>query len=148
MTEEQIYLAINLGVLPAWVLLAIAPRAGITRRLVHSGIYPAVYGTLYISLLVAAVFFGKSAPGASMSDLAGVMALFSHPYGVLTGWTHYLVFDLFIGAWVGRDGLRRSVPHIVVMPSLLLCLMFGPVGLLLYLCARAVTGKGGWSLEE
>jgi hypothetical protein len=83
-----------------------------------------------------------------MSTIAGVMAIFSSPNGVLTGWTHYLVFDLFVGAWIGRDARRRGTPHWLVAPCLLFCLMFGPIGLLLYLSARLITGKGGASLDE
>ena len=76
------------------------------------------------------------------------MALFSHPNGVLTGWTHYLVFDLFVGAWIGRDALRRGVSHFLVVPSLFFSFMFGPVGLVIYLASRALSRKGGFYLAE
>jgi hypothetical protein len=36
----------------------------------------------------------------------------------------------------------------MVVPSLFFTLMFGPVGLLLYLILRRVSGKGVWSLSE
>lgn len=96
---------------------------------------------------MAAVFVEIN-PEAGMSSLAAVMALFSHPVGVLTGWTHYLVFDLFVGAWIARDALRAGVNKWVVLPALFFTLVFGPVGLAIYLVIRRFSGKGGWSLVE
>jgi hypothetical protein len=148
MTAETLYTLINIGVVPAWAMLVFAPRWSATRRIVHSGLYPLVYGGLYIVFLANALLFSANSPDAGFSTLAGVMALFDQPNGVLTGWTHYLVFDLFIGAWIGRDALRRGVPHALVAPSLFFCFIFGPVGLLLYLVLRLVSGKGGLALDE
>lgn len=144
---ETVYSAINLGVMPAWLLLAIAPRSIVTRTVVHSFIYPVIYGGLYSAFLFSALFLGNSSPEGSMSSLSGVTALFSHPNGVLIGWTHYLVFDLFVGAWISRDSIQRNISHWLVLPILFLTLMFGPVGLLSYAIIRLVSGRGGLSLE-
>ena len=65
-----------------------------------------------------------------------VMLLFSNPYFALAGWVHYLVFDLFIGAWQVRDARRRGIPHLYVLPCLFLTLMAGPIGLLAYITLR------------
>ncbi len=132
MTYETLYLLVNAGVMPAWALLILAPKSGLTKKLVHSGVYPIVYGLLYAVFLGLALFGGFADEGAGMSSLAGVTALFDHPNGVLTGWVHYLVFDLFVGAWIGRDALRKSIAHWKVAPILILTLMFGPLGLLSY----------------
>jgi len=148
MAPETIYQLINIGVVPAWAMLAFAPRWQVTRALVHSGVYPLAFGALYIFFLASALLFGARSPDAGFSSLAGVMALFDHPNGVLTGWTHYLVFDLFVGAWIGRDAARRGVSHWLVVPCLFFSFMFGPVGLLLYVTLRLVSGKGGLSLYE
>ena len=40
MDYETMYTAINLGVLPAWALLALAPRWSVTKAVVHSFLYP------------------------------------------------------------------------------------------------------------
>jgi hypothetical protein len=61
---------------------------------------------------------------------------FSAPHIVVAGWIHYLIFDLFVGAWESRDAVRRGVPLWLVIPCLLGTLMFGPLGLLLYLTVR------------
>ena len=148
MNLDLVFSAINLAVLPAWLLLVVLPRAGVTRQLVHSGLYPLVFGAVYAASLVAALGFGQSAPGMDGTSIAGITALFSHPNGVILGWTHFLVFDLFVGSWIGRDALRRGVPHLAAIPCISLSFLLGPVGLLLYVVVRFATGKGGWSLFE
>ena len=59
--------------------------------------------------------------------------LFENPWLLLAGWAHYLAFDLFIGGWEVRDAQRRGIPHLLVVPALVLTFLFGPAGLLLYL---------------
>jgi hypothetical protein len=51
---------------------------------------------------------------------------------MLIGWMHYLAFDLFVGIWELRDAQRISLPHLLLVPCLLLTLLFGPIGLVLY----------------
>ncbi|MCB2098724.1 MAG: DUF4281 domain-containing protein [Parvularculaceae bacterium] len=148
MSEDGVFTLINVAVTPAWLLLALAPRWSGTRAIVHSGLYPVFFGLTYAAFLINAALFGAHAEGVSYTSLAGVMAIFDHPNGALTGWSHYLVFDLFVGAWIGRDAIRRNVTHIVVLPSLFFCFMFGPIGLLLYFAARMMLGKGSISLSE
>ena len=148
MNYEQIYLILNASVMPAWLLLVIAPRATVTRNIVHSGLYPLLLGAFYITCLTLSIGFGYRAEGANFMSLAGVTTLFSHPMGVLIGWSHYLVFDLFVGAWIGRDATRRGVPHLAVIPCLFFALMFGPIGLLLYLMLRLALGKESFTLWE
>ena len=82
---ETIYLALHAIVAPAWILLAVAPGWRWTQRLVHAALIPLVLCAIYLAFLTAAIGFGQADPDAGMSTLAGVMALFSHPVGALTG---------------------------------------------------------------
>ena len=148
MPYETLYTILNLSVLPGWLLLIFLPRSAITRTIVHSMLYPALLGAAYIVLFILYIFLGLSPDGGGFSSASGVSAIFSHPMGVLIGWTHYLVFDLFIGAWEARDAQRRGVPHLALVPCLGLTLMLGPVGLLAYLILRLSLGKGAASLTE
>ncbi|GGB72782.1 ABA4-like family protein [Henriciella pelagia] len=142
MSLELVYVVINALVVPAWLLLVLGPKWRTTQLVVHSGIYPLVFGAFYTICLIASMFFGQSAEGVGMATIAGVSALFSHPNGVLIGWSHYLVFDLFVGAWIGRDAQRRGLPHMAVAPCLIASFLFGPVGLLAYILVRLVKGEG------
>ena len=73
-----------------------------------------------------------------MNSLAGIYAAFGNPRTLLVAWVHYLVFDLFVGAWEARDAQRTGVPHWALVPCLFLTLMAGPMGLLAYLAIRWV----------
>ena len=75
------------------------------------------------------------------STLAGVSQLFANPWLLLAGWIHYLCFDLLIGCWEVRDARDRGLPHLLVVPCLLLTFMFGPAGWLLYQGVRAAYSR-------
>jgi hypothetical protein len=136
MTLDALFTLANASVMPAWLLLAVAPRSVWTRRIAHSLLYPAVLGSLY-SVYAVTSFLGSATPeGASFNSLPGVVALFAVPQLAFIGWVHYLVFDLFVGAWEARDARRRGIPHALLLPCLFFTLMLGPLGLLLYLAIR------------
>ncbi|RKR03874.1 ABA4-like family protein [Maricaulis maris] len=148
MSYDTLYTVLNLSVVPAWALLILAPGWSWTQRLVHCALIPLVLAAVYLSFLTLGIGFGQSDPEAGMSSLAAVQALFSHPVGLLTGWVHFLVFDLFVGAWISRDARRIGLGRWIVTPALILTFLFGPVGLLIHLLARKCSGKAGWSLDE
>lgn len=148
MSTETLFSLVNASVLPAWLLLVFAPRWRVTKAVVHSMLYPLLLGVVYIGGLMATIFFGMGAEDAGFTTIAGVRGIFSSDMGVIVGWTHFLVFDLFVGAWEARDAQRRGFSHALLIPCLFFTLMFGPVGLVLYLLLRKVTGKGEWSLAE
>jgi hypothetical protein len=133
MQLELLFKAATLTVLPFWLLLVVAPRWRWTQRLVHG---PVV--VLLLTPIYGYMVFGYAPAPREMSFLSlyGLMIGFSSPHLVMAGWVHYLIFDLFVGAWESRDAVRRRVPHWLVVPCLLGTLMFGPIGLLLYITAR------------
>lgn len=147
MSTEILFSLINLSVMPAWLLLIFAPRWSVTRILVHSMLYPIGLGLAYTAGIIASLFFGMGGEGAGFSSIAGVRAIFSSDVGVLVGWAHYLVFDLFVGAWEARDAQKRGFSHWLLIPCLFFTFMLGPLGLVLYLVLRAATKKGGWALD-
>jgi len=116
----------------------LAPAWRWTDRIVHAVYIPALLAVAYGFLL----FAGQGPKDATFSSLAGVTALFrSSPAIILACWTHYLVFDLFVGAWVARDARRLGVRHVFVVPSLVLTLLVGPLGLLSWLVIRVAARK-------
>jgi hypothetical protein len=133
-TLDAVFLAINYSVVPAWALLAVAPRWRGTERVVFSGAIPLVLGIAYAVLL----FGDDPGPqGSHFFTLDGVMRIFTSRRTVIACWAHYLIFDLFVGAWQVRDARRLGIPHPFVLPSLALTLLFGPVGLALWIAVRA-----------
>ncbi|HUJ02631.1 MAG TPA: ABA4-like family protein [Rhizomicrobium sp.] len=148
MSTEMIFNIANNGILVFWLLLIVAPRWRVTGLLVHSAAIPIVLGLTYTWLISRVLFLGEAPEGANFFSLAGVMAFFTSPVAATAGWIHYLVFDLFIGAWQTRDAQARGLSHFAVIPCLIVTLLAGPVGLLLYLAVRAGARKGGFSLAE
>ncbi|HWA92725.1 MAG TPA: ABA4-like family protein [Rhizomicrobium sp.] len=138
MSPELIFVIANNGILIFWLLLIVAPRWRGTEIAVHSIAVPVILGLAYGWLLWRVWLGGEGAAGVNYTTLPGVMALFDTPTGAVMGWIHYLVFDLFVGAWTARDAQRRGVPHWALVPCLIAILMAGPVGLLIYLALRRV----------
>ena len=133
MSIDNLFLICNYAVLPAWLLLLLMPHHRLTQLVVHAIWVPLVLGPVYIW----ALFFGQPAPeGSGFGSLQAVMLLFDSPTAVLAGWVHYLVFDLFISAWIVRDAKRQGINHWLTVPCLVATLMAGPAGLFLYLLLR------------
>lgn len=137
MTAEQLFSILNLIAMAAWLMLVCLPRVRWTTTVVPIAV-PLLLAVVYAGLLAAT----WSTSEGGFSSLAGVSALFSNPWVLLAGWTHYLAFDLFIGGWEVRDAQRRGIPHLFVVPALMLTFLFGPVGLLLYHAIRGVVPQG------
>jgi ABA DEFICIENT 4-like len=123
MSAARVFQLLNLVVLPWWAVFLAAPRSRIAGRAAsHSAIF------LGLSLLYAALLAGAvvAAGGRGGFDFDGLRAALGTPRGFLAGWTHYLAFDLFIGAWMVRESGRLGVEP---RPYLFLTLVAGPLGL-------------------
>ena len=140
MTPDLAFDLINASVLPVWLLLWFAPRARITDLVAHSVLYPVLLGAAYVAIIAYIVVAGLGSDDLSFLTLDGVTQIFSHPWGVVVAWAHFLVFDLFVGAWEGRDARRRGLSQWVVAPCQFLTFMAGPLGLLCYLAVRKFAG--------
>lgn len=138
MTADQLFSALNLVTMAAWLPLVFLPRVRWTATLLPV-VVPSLLAVVY-AVLVAATL---SQTEGGFSSLAGVRMLFDNPWMLLAGWTHYLAFDLFIGGWEVRDAQRRGVPHLLIVPALVLTFLLGPAGLLLYLATRSVSSTAG-----
>jgi len=136
MTYDLAFSLLNLSVMPAWALLILLPRAGLTKKLVHSALYPCVLGAFYAICFGFTLFGGAGSSEVDFTTMDGVSAIFATPIGVLIGWSHYLVFDLFVGAWIGRDAARRGISHWLAAPAMFFSFLLGPIGLLIYMVGR------------
>ncbi|QIL75458.1 ABA4-like family protein [Hymenobacter sp. HDW8] len=135
LTPATLFSVANSVAMLGWVLLLIAPRWTVTRRLVLSGVLPLALAVVY-AVVIGVHYAGPKGSVGGFSSLADVALLFQDPWALLAGWVHYLCFDLAIGAWEARDAHRRGVPHLLLIPCLLFTFLLGPVGMLLYAAAR------------
>jgi len=136
MTPEALFSTLNLVALAGWLALVFLPRWRWTPTLV-----PMVMVALLAAVYVVIVAINLPGSDGGFSSLADVATLFRNPWALLAGWTHYLAFDLFIGAWEVRDAQRRGIPHLLVVPALILTFLLGPAGLLVYLTTRQFMGQ-------
>jgi hypothetical protein len=132
MTPDQLFTVVNLTALCSWVLLALFPRRRWVANVLAGMAVPAILAAVYVAI-IATKWAGSS---GGFTSLSAVAMLFSNPWLLLAGWTHYLAFDLFIGSWEVRDARDRGLPHLLVLPCLAVTFLFGPAGWLLYLTMR------------
>lgn len=137
MKAEQLFSVANLTVMIGWLVLIIAPRWVLTRKIVLSGAIVLLSSVAYLILIV--LFFGRIE--GSFSSLDGVMKLFTNEWMVLAGWIHYLAFDLFVGVWEVKDAQAKEIPHWLVIPCLIFTFLLGPIGYLLYSLLRVFWTK-------
>jgi hypothetical protein len=137
MTFEGFYSASMAFVLVGWAALLAAPW----KRAMCIIVARSVALILALTYVYQLLFTTVSVPSGNFTTLAGVTALFSLAPNVMLGWSHYLVFDLFVGSWEVEDAGRRGLSHFWVAPCLILTLMVGPVGLMVYFIVRTIAVK-------
>ena len=143
MNLELLYAAAGLGVLPAWLLLAVAPGWAWTHRLIHYIWLP----LLCVSWAGLYAFKPPTTEGGGLESLPAFMLLLTSPYSALLLWIQLNTWDLFVGAWQARDARRLGIARVWVLPSLVGTLLLGPIGLLIYLTIRWVRRRSS-SLQE
>jgi hypothetical protein len=106
-------------------------------RLIGAICIPAIIAIVYTAVILT---HWAGHPGG-FNSLDAVMQLFTSRWLVVAGWVHYLAFDLFIGGWEVADSRQRGIPHLAIVPLLLLTFFFGPMGFLAYLLLRSFFRK-------
>ena len=129
--ERMFSLASTLAAV-GWLLLIILPKRPLVVH-VAGVFFPLILALMYL-YFIATNFRGADGGFGSLADVA---TLFQKRELLLAGWIHYLCFDLFIGAWEVRDAQRHGIPHLVVIPCLIMTFMLGPMGLLAYWAVRS-----------
>ncbi len=138
MTLDTVFNIVNSGVLPFWIMLIIAPKWQYRNSIIYMAV--AFLAIVYMVYILT----GPPMDFAAFGSLQGVKSLFSVENAILIGWVHYLAFDLLVGNWITNEAQRLGIKHSFVIPCLFFCLMFGPVGFLLFTIIKlAKTGRVG-----
>ncbi|MFT6879373.1 MAG: hypothetical protein ACI9QN_001610 [Arcticibacterium sp.] len=137
MNPASIFSFGNSFVLLGWLLLFIVPNWKHTQTLVLNGII-LVLAILYSFMILKDI---GNFEMDSFSSLANVKALFAQDGAVAAGWLHYLAFDLFVGAYVVRRSKQLNISRLIYSLILPFTFMFGPVGYLLFVIAKAIKTK-------
>lgn len=121
---------------PFWLLMILAPGWGWTRRIVTSPLIALPAAAVYVVVVLPNL--GDLLPAVANPSPEAITAALSTPAGVAAGWAHFIAFDLFVGRWEYLDARERGVNPFVMAPVLLLTILLGPVGFVLYLGVRAL----------
>ncbi|HEX7704991.1 MAG TPA: ABA4-like family protein [Thermoanaerobaculia bacterium] len=116
-----------------WLPLILFPGWRVSRWLGQSLVFPVYLSLLYLIGIVPIVIEAGPRIMADFGNLSGVLSLMAREEVVLIVWIHILAFDHLVGLLVYRHNMQhRTVPLPVQSVILFLCLMFGPVGFLIY----------------
>jgi hypothetical protein len=132
---ELMFKAAHVVVLVGWVALVFVPM----RRSALIGIArltSALLAGLYTIVFLASA--SEASVLATNYTLEGIGIFFADPALRLLGWVHYLAFDLWVGTWEAEEADRIGLSHVILILSLVLTFLLGPVGLLSFLLARAL----------
>ena len=108
------------------------PRSEITKKVVGDlriCVIPLIAS--YAVLLTPNVLDVLITLGSKMPTPDIVLDLFSKDEMIILAWLHFLVMDTFAGRYVWMRMLAAEKPIQVSMPILLVCMMLGPIGLLI-----------------
>lgn len=137
MSPSLLFDLTNLYVLPFWVLMILLPNWGWTRKVMGS-LLPLVPLAIAYLYLFAGSLDPDSAQAFASPTLTDLARLFANETVMATGWTHFLVMDLFVGRWIYWEGQRSGV---WTVHSLVMCLFAGPLGLLSHIVTQAITQR-------
>ena len=142
LTNENIYLFANWGVIPFWLLLIFIPNNQITNFLTQSIIVPILLAAAYAYLSFIIYQEGNIFDGFELySGLDGLYSMFANESLLLIFWLHFLAISLFTGSWIARDSRRYFIPKVITIPSLILTYFSGPIGLTIYWFFRIFFAK-------
>ncbi len=140
---ENIYLWVNLGILPFWLMLIIIPYSKFTQIFVNSIVLPLILSAAYVYLIYQTILLDESLLDVfklylSLDNLYTVFATESF---LLVFWIHFLALNLFLGCWVSRDAIKYNISRGLVFIPLILIYFTGPLGLVLYWLFRIFYAK-------
>ena len=142
LSYEYIYMIVNWGVIPFWILLIFLPNHVITNFFVQSIVAPLLLACAYIFIAYNIFQEGNIFDSFELySGLDGLYSMFSSEAFLLIFWIHFLSISLFVGAWITRDSQRYMISRFFVIVSLILTYFTGPFGLVVYWFIRIFFAK-------
>ena len=142
-TIEMIYMWLNIGVIPFWLILVIFPQAKVCGLFVTSVLPTFIFSSIYVYLLYAFFITGYSFEKNFILYLGfyDLAELFESNEFLILFWTHFLAINLFCGAWIVRDSQRFYMSKFLLFFPLIVTYFVGPLGLFIYWVIRIFFAK-------
>lgn len=134
-TPDALFSAASSLAMLGWIALALSParaRWASAAHLFAGRVVPLLMAVVYVVL-----FLRNGMADGGYGSLAEVQRLFAVPELLTAGWLHFLAFDLFVGAWIAQRSAELGLPHLALLPLLVLTFLFGPAGLLAFVMLAA-----------
>jgi len=130
----MIYLWLNLGVLPFWLILIFFPESRICSIFVTS-----IIPTLIISSVYCYAIYIVYLNGYDFFDnfnlylgIGSLISLFESSSFAILFWAHFLGINLFCGSWIVKDYQKYNISKLFMFFPILTTYFTGPLGLLVY----------------
>ena len=140
---ENIYMWLNIGVIPFWFMLLFFPNTKICRFFVTS-----IFPILIFASINLYVIYEIYKTGFDLFNIFNLylgfdelLNLFSEENYIILFWIHFLAINLFCGCWIVRDYIKISMPKFLAFFPLIITYFIGPLGLFLYWIFRIFFNK-------
>ncbi len=133
--SQTFFQVTNTVALLAWIALVLFPGRRIVSGVLCGIVVPGLLAACYFAV-IAWKLAENGLPKEDLTTIAGLRSVFGDDWVLAAAWTHYLVFDMVVGAWIARDAIRLGIPWPLRSLSLVLTFLAGPVGFLVHLASR------------
>ena len=142
-TLEMVYLWLNLGILPFWLVLIIFPQSQISKVFITSVFPIFILSLIYIYLLYTIYLSGYDflQNFKLYLGLGEISDLFENQSFLILFWIHFLAINLFCGGWIVKDSQMFNMNKILVSLPLIITYLIGPVGIAIYWVIRIFYAK-------
>ena len=142
-TIEMVYLWLNIGVIPFWLMLIFLPNSKLGSIFVSS-IFPIfILSGAYVYIFYKS-FLGSYDFSNNFNLYLGInnlSELFTNSEFLIIFWIHFLAINLFCGSWISRDGSRLLISKYLMFVPLIITYFIGPLGILIYWIIRMFYAK-------
>ena len=139
----MLYIWLNLGVMPFWLVFIFFPQSQISKVLTTS-IFPIFIMSLAYCYIVYVIFLNGYDFLKNFELYLGIdnlLILFSDQSFLILFWVHFLSINLFCGGWMVRDSQKLFINKFLMSFPLIITYLIGPIGLFLYWLIRIFYAK-------
>ena len=133
-TLDIMYLWVNIGVLPFWLMIIFFPRSQICRYLATS-IFPLLLLSIAYGFVIYQSYLNSYDFLSNFNLYLGinfVSDLFSDKSYLLMFWIHFVSVNLFLGGWILKNSQKFNINKFILAFPLIITYLIGPIGVVLY----------------
>ena len=133
-STEKIYLWLNFGVLPFWLILLFFPQSKIC-KIFTTSVFPIIIFSLIYTYLIYTIFkdgYDFLRNFSLYLSFANLLYLFENSNFLILFWIHFLAINLFCGGWMVNDYQKFNMPKALIFFPLIITYFVGPLGIFIY----------------